>query len=400
MPDKGKFKRCVESVSERGGVSDPRAVCAASIAAKRGRTRGRVNLRGRQRWGIYERMHDGRDLPLRIGFATEEAASEFLGKKQDQGEYSYLHAIIRPYESAKRRRTRGRVNAGKARHPGVSDLKDMAATAVKAKIAGPLVLLGNPSYSDSPDMEVRAKVKEGKHAYSAWAYYPSLLDFNDRLRELVEDSRLRGRRYQWKIDRKEGGKWRHFDFDTGRIRGGRSNPTRRNHHNEPAAIEAYKDFHGREPDELIEGETKYHYPGRTAAIGELISLKIRVPAGRVEGGRVVTVKNFDGAMLTRHPTEVQLYIELGDQSLDLEEFGITGQPHAVEYLGHLVEVTYYTVKDHLGREGGEANYVHRFGVNEATGEKTECPRVNYRVADEQIEFSGGGYTIPPEGIDG
>ena len=94
-------------------------------------------------------------------------------------------------------------------------------------------------------------------------------------------------------------------------------------------------------------------------------------------------------------------MEGGDQSLDLDEFGLSNaDAHEVEYLGHLVEVTYYTIKDHLGDEGGEANYVHKFGTNEATGEKTECPRVNYRVADEQIELSGGGYTIPSEGIDG
>jgi len=177
--------------------------------------------------------------------------------------------------------------------------------------------------------------------------------------------------------------------------------TRRNHHNDQAAIDAFREFHGHDPEELIEFETKTHYPGRTAAIGELISLKIRVPSGRVEGARTVTVKGFDGAMLTRDPTKLQLYIEGGDQSLDLDEFGLSNaNAHEVEYLGECVEITYYTTKDHLGREGGEANYVHRFGVDEASGEKTECPHVNYRVSDQMIEFAGGGYTIPAEGIDG
>jgi len=187
------------------------------------------------------------------------------------------------------------------------------------------------------------------------------------------------------------------------LNAGNKNPrTRRNHHNEKAAVEAFRDFHGRDPEEIIEFEREYHLPpSRTASIGELISLKIRVPAGRVEGGRVVTVKNFDGAMLTRHPTKLQLYVEGGDQSLDLDEFGLSNaDAHEVEFLGDLVEVVYFTTKDHLGNEGGEANYVHTFGKNESTGEKTECPRVNYRVADEQIELSGGGYTIPSEGIDG
>ena len=305
MPRKGAFKRCVESVGERGGVSDPRAVCAASIAGKRGRTRGRVN-------------------------------------------------------------------AGKTRRPGTKDLQDLATTAVKAKLA-PWALVGNPKKVKGPQYVVRSG--------DSTRFFSNI----DQALKYINGLKRAG------------------TFDGERIEKFATNPrSRKNHHNEPAAIEAYKDFHGREPEELLEFETKTHYPGRTAAIGELISLKIRVPAGRVsDGGRVVTVKNFNGAMLTRHPSKVQLYVEGGDQSLDLDEFGLSNSDaHEVEYLGHLVEVTYYTVKDHLGREGGEANYVHKFGVNEATAEKTECPRVNYRVADEQIEFSGGGYTIPSEGIDG
>lgn len=259
-----------------------------------------------------------------------------------------------------------------ARRPGVKELTQLAGTAAKAEMLGPLALLGNPKKQKGSQYVVRSG--DSTRFFSTF----------DQALKYINGLKRAG------------------TFEGHKIEKLLDNPrTRRNHHNEPAAIEAYKDFHGREPEELIEGETKYHYPGRTAAIGELISLKIRIPLGRVtDGGRVVTVKNFDGAMLTRHPTEVQLYVELGDQSLDLEEFGITGQPHAVEFLGDLVEVVYFTTKDHLGKEGGEANYVHKFGTNESTGEKTECPRVNYRVADEQIEFSGGGYTIPSEGIDG
>lgn len=180
------------------------------------------------------------------------------------------------------------------------------------------------------------------------------------------------------------------------------NPRRRrrkNHHNDGAAIEAYSDFHGREPGELIEYDQTVRYPGRTAAIGELVKLKVKVPGGRVEGGRVVTLSGFKGAMLTRHPREVQLYVEGGDQSLDLEEFGISA-PHGMEFLGEVTEVTYFTRKDHLGKDGGEANYVHKFGKNEETGERTERPLLNFDVANEQLIFAGGGYTIPAEGIDG
>jgi hypothetical protein len=178
-----------------------------------------------------------------------------------------------------------------------------------------------------------------------------------------------------------------------------TNPSRRNHHNDQAAIDAYRDFHGREPGELIEFDRPVKYPGRTTALGDLVKLKVKVPAGRLEGSRIVTLSNFKGALLTRHPREVQLYLEGGDQSVDLEEFGIL-EPHGIEFLGEVTEITYYTRKDHLGREGGEANYVHTFGRNEETGEKTERPLLNYDVTNEQLIFAGGGYSIPAEGIDG
>lgn len=175
---------------------------------------------------------------------------------------------------------------------------------------------------------------------------------------------------------------------------------RRNHHNDQAALDAYREFHGREPGELLEFDQHWKHPGRTTALGKLEKLKVEIPAGRVRGSRIVTLSGFKGAMLTRHPREVQLYIEGGDQSVGLEEFGITWAPHVDEFLGEVKEVTYFTTKDHLGKEGGTANYVHTFGRNEETGEKTERPRLNYNVDNEQLTISGGGYTIPAEGIDG
>lgn len=175
------------------------------------------------------------------------------------------------------------------------------------------------------------------------------------------------------------------------------NPTKRNPVD--AAIEAFEEFHGEAPKLLKEFTTKVHYHGTTAGIGELVSLKIRLPRDReVEGGRVVTLKGFKGAMLTENPQKTQLFIEGGDQSLDLEVFGIS-EPHEVEHLGECVEVTYFTAKKHLGRDGGTANYVHRFG-GEAGEPKTPRPQMIYRVRDKVIEFAGGGYTIPAEGIDG
>jgi hypothetical protein len=169
---------------------------------------------------------------------------------------------------------------------------------------------------------------------------------------------------------------------------------------EQAAADAYEDFHGRPAEQVDEFITYHTKPDYTAEIGELVSMWIRIPPGRVKGARLVELDNFAGARLTRHPTAIQLYIEDGDQSIDLAEFGLTGEPHETEYLGECVEVSYHTVKDHLGNEGGDAVYYHRFGKVERTGKKTEFPRVTYHVPDEHLEFAGGRYSIPKEGIDG
>ena len=185
-----------------------------------------------------------------------------------------------------------------------------------------------------------------------------------------------------------------------------SNPrSRKNHHNEKAAVDAFREFHGREPEELIEFESVHHFPGRTATIGDLVLLSIRVPKERFPRDsareRTVDLSDFGDAWLTQHPTMKQLYVEGGDQSVDLEQFGLDEEnPHELEYLGELVRCEYFTRKDHLGDEGGEANYHHKFGKNELTLKKTELIKVAYHVPDEQLIFAGGGYEIPAEGIDG
>ncbi len=162
------------------------------------------------------------------------------------------------------------------------------------------------------------------------------------------------------------------------------------------AAERYEDFHGEPPKETYAFEEAWHYHGVTTQVGVLVSLKIAVP--KLRGGGVVTVKGFKDARLTMNEAGTQLYVEGGDQALDLASFGIK-EPHEREYLGEGVEVTYHTTKKHLGKEGGEANYVHKFGRIEGGG-KTERPKMIYDVLNEEIIFAGGGYTIPSEGIDG
>jgi hypothetical protein len=76
--------------------------------------------------------------------------------------------------------------------------------------------------------------------------------------------------------------------------------------------------------------------------------------------------------------------------------------HEVETLGKVVELAYFTTKDHLGDEGGTAIYFHVAGETNENGKRKMAgwaPDLIYHTIDERLEFSGGSYTIRAEGVD-
>lgn len=152
------------------------------------------------------------------------------------------------------------------------------------------------------------------------------------------------------------------------------------------ASEAYTEFHGRKPDELVKVEKTVHFHRHLAGAGELRKLSVKVP-GKLF---TVTLSNFKGALLAFNEKRDQLFIEGGDQAVDLKQFGIK-TPHEVETLGEVHGIEYYTRKDHLGSDGGTATYVHRF--------HKPYPMLIYHTLDQTLEFSGGSYVVLPEGID-
>jgi hypothetical protein len=154
-----------------------------------------------------------------------------------------------------------------------------------------------------------------------------------------------------------------------------------------AAAEVYEEFHGHPSTKVVKVTSPVHYHEHLAQLGKLAYLKI---AG-VDGYRH-TLKQFKGALLCSNEQRNQLFIEGGDQSLDLSVFGIRS-PHELESLGQITEIGYRTTKDHLGKEGGKALYFHKTG-----DEKGFPPDLLYRVRDQQLEIVGGSYTIEAEGI--
>jgi len=164
-----------------------------------------------------------------------------------------------------------------------------------------------------------------------------------------------------------------------------------------ASAEVFEEFHGYAPSEVITVTKKVFHHADLAAAGKLTHLEIW---GIDEQGH--NISGFKGALLAFNKSKNQLFVEGGDQSINLEDFGIR-KPHELETLGQLTDIGYHTNKTHLGDEGGEAVYVHKLRTTNNNGRHVvvkiaRFPDVIYDVRNEQLLFSGGSYEILREGI--
>jgi len=189
-----------------------------------------------------------------------------------------------------------------------------------------------------------------------------------------------------------------FAKDVWRLRKERYGPSGRRN---PAdlASEAFERFHGYPAEEKMVFESVEHEHTVFADIGELMELVI-VPEGEKKG---VKLFGFDGARLTMNEdwSKPQVFVIGGDQAVDLNEFGIDPKRvHEREILGKVVDVLYYTAKTHLGKDGGEADYHHKFGEESAKRHfRIEVsPTAAYDTVNQTISLWGGRYTIEEEGI--
>jgi hypothetical protein len=165
-----------------------------------------------------------------------------------------------------------------------------------------------------------------------------------------------------------------------------------------AAAEVFEEFHGFEPSEVITVTKHVHHHEHLAAAGKLTHLDVWGVDGKGH-----QIKGFKGALLAFNEQKNQLFVEGGDQSVNLDDFGIR-QAHEFETLGKVTDIGYATNKTHLGDEGGEAVYVHKFRSTNENGKHVVVriarePDLIYDVRNEQLLFSGGSYEILREGID-
>ena len=169
---------------------------------------------------------------------------------------------------------------------------------------------------------------------------------------------------------------------------------KRNPSDEAAAV--YEEFHGRPSAEIVTVKEQVHFHEHLATLGELRTLVVEA-----RDGAKVTLSKFRKAILCTNEAKNQMFIRGGDQAVNLAAFGIR-KPHEVETLGRVLELAYFTTKDHLGDEGGTAVYFHVTGETNENGRRKMAgwaPDLIYRTLDESLEFSGGSYSIRAEGVD-
>jgi hypothetical protein len=165
----------------------------------------------------------------------------------------------------------------------------------------------------------------------------------------------------------------------------KKNLGRKRRNPESSAVAAYVDTHGKEPSVAIDVDTPIHYHKVIVGMGKLISIIFA-------GGRVKEIKFGKGTYLGFNEKRTQLFVVGGDQSVNLRDFGIK-TVHESEILGEVKEVVYFTEKLHLiEKDGGKGPYGHKFS--------SPLPTLVYDTRNKLLSFSGGGYTIPAEGIDG
>ncbi len=166
--------------------------------------------------------------------------------------------------------------------------------------------------------------------------------------------------------------------------------SRRNSGGEEArALQVFDEFHGegaRGRNVVIDLEIPIKSHHVLSGIGKLVQIKIAT----YHAPRVEVTLGFKGTYLAQDIKKTQLFIEGGNQGVNLADFNIKGQAHEREVLGEMTWVFYDTEKTHLGDDGGDAIFKHKFG--------SVKPLVIYDSRNKLLLLAGGGYDMPPEGI--
>ena len=170
---------------------------------------------------------------------------------------------------------------------------------------------------------------------------------------------------------------------------------------EGSAAKLSESFHGRPAKEATEYVDTVHVHEVFADLGKAIRLCVLSNDGKeldiVFDGKTRVASNEDGD---------QYYFVAGDQSVDVDDFGVERIKESV-VLGKAFGLVYYTTKHHLGDEGGKANYEHELGESEdllgnriPPKKRKGMPTVIYDTRNAELSLSGGTYHIDMTDVDG
>ena len=155
-----------------------------------------------------------------------------------------------------------------------------------------------------------------------------------------------------------------------------------------AAGELSEQFHGRPPRTITDTTETRRERFALAQLGTLQELTVLRDNGQAARIEFSTKK----PKLAVSPDGRQLYIEGGDQEIDLAELGITAAERRdhVE-LGALWKIVYRTAKGFHDFE--VTDYSHEFGENGG-----RLPTLVYETLNNALYLTGGTYIVKPEGI--
>lgn len=332
-----RFKRCVQRVSRRADVDDPRALCAAigrrkygpvkfaqlAAAGRRNPERGDWILkRDQETVGVYpgKQFKELAPMgPIAQAFADNFGAQIVLTRQGD----SHTYGVFEP----------------------------AAATNPSDWQAGRDAALSGASYKEALRAHVVQAEREAGHKLSA----NELRMLQQRFRKSYQDHRRN-------------------PADSARL-----------------AAELSEAFHGRRVESVTEYTETLEEPEDLADLGELVEIVIHRPR--------VTLKEFDGTRLAGAPADTSgdpnllstdLYLVGGDQTVDPDAVGIEDRTKRFWYLGKVRTITYATDKQHLGPEDKRHGpYIHLLGEEGGEMARLVYDKLNRRL----LPLIGGSYRI-------
>ena len=221
---------------------------------------------------------------------------------------------------------------------------------------------------------------------------------DNELRQVVETRAGELRIPLSKLKESQGWGWNPKITDRAfRYREARTNP-------DEAAAEAYRRFHGRPADKEIVIEEEVHYHKRLATIGVLAACVIDTPTG------LQATINFDSEdgrpvpWLCMSEDGCQLFIEGGDQSIDLKSLEMDGKDWYKERMvlgtfaepesGRRFNIAYITEKRFDDFE--VIRYEHDLGEpdeGEPKSHRREAPTLEFEPINKKLFICGGQYKI-------